>query len=122
MIKPNPISDMRSLSNRPFAELKQLAINTYGLPPETKCSKVELITYIIAQETFYKRIDHPTAGTTEKRSRYRLICNGWDSIDAEYYLMLTPDQVRLLDWCLIHNIVFSNVTIEEIHEVNWETP
>ena len=122
MITPKPISDMHNLSNRPFEELKQLAIDTYGLPSEAKCSKVELIIYIIAQETLHKRIDHPTAETTEKRSRYRLICNGWDSIDAEYYLMLTPDQVRLLDWCLIHNIVFSNVTIEEIHEVNWETP
>ena len=112
-MKINVIEMMHNLSNRKYEELYILASKEGVKVPTPTCSKVELITLIIAN-----RSEKGDSVLENSRRKYCLRCEDSDP----YYLKLTPDQYNLLDWCIRHEIWLPNAQVDELGDVEWETP
>lgn len=116
----NPINEMRRLSNKSFEELLRLAVTVCGLCADIKCSKIELITYIVAQECVHdniaEKIAHPEKNT--ERTRYRFL----EMDGTEYYVLLTPEQERFMRWNHDNGIDYDNIDIDVIEDIDWEAP
>ena len=116
----NPINEMRRLSNKSFEELKHLAIGVFGSFPDIKCSKVELITYIVAQEYVHdniaEKIAHPEKNSGRKKYQITTVDN------ETYYVKLTSEQTKFLEWCLENEVCFSDANARELEDIEWDTP
>ena len=116
----NPITEMRRLSNKSFEELMRFAVAVCGLIPDTRCSKIELITYIVAQECMHdsiaEKIAHPEKSAERTRYRFR------EMDGTEHYIMLTPEQERFMRWNRDNVIDYDNIDIDVIENIDWETP
>lgn len=119
----NPIDEMRRLSNKSYEELMRLAITNFGFCPNSKnCSKVEIITYIVAfsvlRDRFADEIAHPEKHKEEERTRVAL----YTEDNETYHLMLTREQMNFMDWCFENRIDFSGAGAQLVEEVEWEMP
>lgn len=116
----NPITEMRRLSDKSFEELLRFAVAVCGFIPDTKCSKIELITYIVAQEYMHdhiaERIAHPEMNT--ERTRYRFC----EMDDTVHYILLTPEQERFMKWNRDNAINYDNIEIDVVDDIEWEAP
>lgn len=118
----NPINEMRRLSSRSYDELLHDAITNYGFCPNgMRFSKVELITYIVAvaaiRDKFANRITHPEE-TTTNYTRYHIA----ETDGSEYYLRLTDEQTRFIEWNITHSIDYSRNDVDILEDIEWETP
>ena len=111
-MKINVIEMMHTLSNRKYEELYILASKEGIKVPTPSCSKVELITLIIANRACKE--DNPI----NERTRYRFReCDG-----TEHYVMLTPEQERFMRWNYDNYVDYDNMDIDVIEDIDWETP
>lgn len=112
-MKINVIETMHNLSKSKYEELYILASKEGVKVPTPTCSKVELITLIIAN-----RAEKGDSVFESNRRKYCLRCEDNDP----YYLNLTLDQYNFLNWCIRHEIWLPGAQVDEIGEVKWETP
>lgn len=101
------IKMMHSLYHLSFEELLTLSISE-GCQSCSKPSKVELITAIIANRAYTAQ---------EERRNFRL-----HTEDTTRYLRLTDEQAAMLDWCIDREINFYDAELEEMEDIQWETP
>lgn len=86
----------------------------------------DLIGKIIAYDAYYEGRDDAFNGRPSKiemankdnRRSYCLRCEDADP----YFLKLTLDQYNFLDWCIRNEVFLPHAEVDEIGEVNWETP
>ena len=86
----------------------------------------DLVGRIIAYDAYYEGRDDALNGRPSKiemnhkdeRRKYCLRCEDTDP----YFLKLTIDQYNLLDWCIRQEVYLPHAEVDEIGEVNWETP
>lgn len=116
----NPIKEMRRLSNSSFEELKRFAAVTCGLLPDTDCSKVELITYIVVHECMRDHMAETNTRPEKNSNRTRYRFRGMD--ETEHYVMLTPEQERFMRWNHDNGIDYDNIDIDIIEDIDWEAP
>lgn len=109
----NVIEMMHNLSNYKYEELYNLASEEEIKVPTPSCSKVELITLIIAS-----RVEKGDSVLERNRRKYCLRCKDADP----YYLNLTLDQYKLLNWCIFNEIYLPHAEVDEIGDIKWETP
>ena len=112
-MKINVIETMHNLSKSKYEELYILASKEGVKVPTPTCSKVELITIIITN-----RVAKGDSILENNRLKYCLRCEDV----GPYFLKLTPDQYNFLKWCIDNEINFPNAEVEEIGNVEWETP
>ena len=111
-MKNNVIEMMHTMSNRKYEELYILASKEGVKIPTPTCSKVELITLIIANHAYKEN------NPANERTRYRLReCDG-----TEHYVMLTPEQERFMQWSYNHYVNYCDMDIDVIESIDWETP
>lgn len=111
-MKINVIEMMHNLSDRKYEELCYCASKEGIKVPTPTCSKVELITLIIANRAYKEN------NFTNERTRYRLReCDG-----TEHYVMLTHEQERFMRWNHANYINYDNMDIDIIESIDWETP
>lgn len=86
----------------------------------------DLVGKIIAYDAYYEGRDDALNGRPSKvkmeykdnRRNYCLQCD-----DASpYFLKLTHDQCSLLDWCIRNGVYLPNAELNEIGDIEWETP
>ena len=112
-MKINVIEMMHNLSNHKYEELYHYASREGIEIPTPSCSKVELITLIIAN-----RAEKGDNILESNRRKYCLRCEESDP----YYLKLTKDQADLLEWAINQEIYLPNAELDEINEVVWMEP
>ena len=86
----------------------------------------DLVGRIIAYDAYYEGRDDALNGRPSKvemnrkdeRRRYCLRCEDSDP----YYLKLTIDQYNFLEWCIENDISLPGAQVDEIGDVEWETP
>jgi len=111
-MKINVIEMMHNLSNCKYEELCHFAFKEGIKIPTPTCSKVELITLIIANHAYKEN------NPANERTRYRLReCDG-----TEHYVMLTPEQERFMRWSHDHYVNYEDMDIDVIEDIEWETP
>ena len=89
-------------------------------------SKDDLIGKIIACDAYYEGRNDALNGRSPKieteykdnRRKYCLRCEDTDP----YYLKLTPDQYNLLNWCINQEVWLPHAEVDEMNEIEWETP
>jgi hypothetical protein len=111
-MKINVIETMHNLSKSKYEELYILASKEGVKVPTPTCSKVELITLIIANRA--ENGDNPI----NERTRYRF--REWDG--TEHYVMLTPEQERFMRWNHDNAVNYDRMDIDVIENIDWETP
>ena len=111
-MKINVIEAMHNLSKSKYEELYILASKEGVKVPTPTCSKVELITLIIANRACKE--DNPI----NERTHYRF--REYDG--TEHYVMLTPEQERFMRWNYDNAIDYDNMDIDVIEDIDWETP
>ena len=111
-MKNNVIEMMHTMSNRKYEELYILASKEGVKIPTPTCSKVELITLIIANRVYKEN------NPVNERTRYRL--REYDG--SEHYIMLTPEQERFMRWNHDNCVNYDNMDIDVIENIEWETP
>ena len=125
MLKMNYSDFKKKNYNQLIKECKRRGLYTFdskgnSLPAD------DLVGKIIACDAYYEGRDDALNGRSPKieteckdnRRKYCLRCEESDP----YYLKLTPDQYNLLDWCIHHAIWFPNAEVDELGDVEWETP
>lgn len=112
-MKINVIEMMHSLSHHKYEELYILASKEGVKVPTPSCSKIELITLIITN-----RAEKGDSVLESNRRKYCLRCEDTDP----YFLKLTLDQYNLLDWCIRNEIWLPHAEVDELSDVEWETP
>lgn len=111
-MKNNVIEMMHTMSNRKYEELYILASKEGVKIPTPTCSKVELITLIIANRATKDNNFVPD------RTRYRFC----EMDGTEHYIMLTPEQERFMRWNHDNAVNYANMDIDAIGDIDWETP
>ena len=113
---------MHTFSHYSFEDLKTIAEDECVTIPK-HVSKIELITLILAaraereaRASVYKMVKEESNYNNE-RGKYCL-----HTEDEKYYLRLTTEQVTMLDWCIDNRINFWGAELENVGEVDWETP
>ena len=86
----------------------------------------DLIGKIIAYDAYYEGRDdalngRPSKVEMERKDNRRKYCLRCEDADP-YFLKLTPDQYNLLDWCIRQEVYLPNAEVDEIGDVEWETP
>ena len=112
-MKVNVIEMMHNLSRYNYDELCHFASKEGIKIPIPSCSKVELITLIITN-----RVEKGDSIPKSNRRKYCLRCEDADP----YFLKLTSDQYNFLKWCIDNGIYLPNAEVEEIGDIEWETP
>ena len=112
-MKINVIEMMHILSKYSYEKLYISASKEGVKIPTPTCSKVELITLIIAN-----RIEKGDNVLESNRRKYCLRCEDTDP----YYLELTKEQYNLLNWCIRNEVWLPHAEIDEMNEIEWETP
>lgn len=113
---------MHKLSNMSYDELCRIATNNLGFCPNgRKYSKVEVITYIVAQMAIRDFFGDNLATTNEREHerKYYILEEMDDSI---HNVMLTKEQIDFMYWCQDKGINFSGITIDAWHNIEWEKP
>lgn len=87
----------------------------------------DLVGKIIAHDAYYEGRDDALNGRPSKvemnrKDDRRKYCLRIEDTNP-YYLKLTLDQYNFLNWCIQEELLFSpRAEIDEIGEINWETP
>ena len=89
-------------------------------------SAEDLVGKIIAHDAYYEGRDDALNGRPSKvkmehkdnRRKYCLRCEDTDP----YFLKLTLDQYNFINWCIANDISFLGTQVDEIGDVEWETP
>jgi len=86
----------------------------------------DLIGRIIAYDAYYEGRDDAINGRPSKvemghKDNRRKYCLRTDDSDS-YFLKLTIEQYNVLDWCIHNEIDLRSAEVDEIGEVEWETP
>ena len=86
----------------------------------------DLIGRIIAYDAYYEGRDdalngRPSKIETERKDNRRRYCLRCEDTDP-YYLKLTIDQYNLLNWCINQEVWLPHAEVDEIGEIEWETP
>lgn len=117
----NPIDEMHKLSNMSYDELCRIATNKLGFYPNgRKYSKVEVITYIVAQMAIRDYFGDNLATANEREHERK--CYVLDGEDGTYHVMLTKEQIDFMYWCADKEINFYDINIDEMHDIEWEKP
>lgn len=117
-MKINPVDMMHSLSNYSYEYLLDIAENEC-ISISKRPSKIELICIIITERVNRAAHSNDYSATKDSgRKKYQIT-----TVDNEsYYVKLTPEQVKFLDWCLDAEICFSDANAHELDDIEWETP
>lgn len=102
---------MHSLSNLSYNDLERICAME-GVCTSNCFSKVELITAIIVSRACKEN------KPINERTHYRL--REYDG--TEHYVMLTPEQERFMRWNYDNNISYVHIDIDNISNIDWETP
>lgn len=110
------VAMMRSLSNYSYQNLLLIA-HEEEVSVCNKFSKVELICAIVANRAAaFRCIDN--CAKSNGRDRYRIV-----TIDNEYYYVkLTPDQLKFVEWAIDNNVNFYDAECENVSDIKWEEP
>ena len=118
----NPIDEMHKLSNMSYDELIRLATNNLGFCPNgRKYSKVEVITYIVAQMAIRDYFGDNLATANEHEHERK--CYVLEEMDGSIHnLMLTKEQIDFMYWCRDKGVNFSGIGIDGWFNIEWEKP
>jgi len=118
----NPIDEMHKLSNMSYDELCRVATNKLGFCPNgRKYSKVEVITYIVAQMAIRDYFgDNLATANEHEHERRRFVLEERD--DTIHHVMLTKEQIDFMRWCEDKGINFYDIAIDEMYNIEWEKP
>jgi hypothetical protein len=129
MLKMNYSDFKKKNYNQLVKECERRGIYTFNSKGNS-LSAEDLVGKIIAHDAYYEGRDDALNGRPSKvkmeykdnhkdnRRKYCLRCEETDP----YFLKLTLDQYNLLDWCIRNGIYLPNAEIDEIGEIEWETP
>ena len=125
MLKMN-YSDFREKNyNQLIKECERRGIQHYDSKGNI-FSADDLVGRIIAYDAYYEGRDDALNGRPSKvemnrkddRRKYCLRCENADP----YFLKLTHDQYNFLKWCIDNGIYLPNADVDELGDVEWETP
>jgi hypothetical protein len=125
MLKMNYSDFKKKNYNQLVKECERLGIYTFN-SKGSSLSAEDLVGKIIAHDAYYEGRDDALNGRPPKieidrkdnRRKYCLRCEDTDP----YFLKLTIDQYNFLNWCIEHDISLVGAQVNEIGDVEWETP
>lgn len=118
----NPIDEMHKLYKMSYDELCRIATNKLGFCPNgRKYSKVEVITYIVAQMAIRDYFGNNLATANEHGHERK--CYVLEEMDGSIHnLMLTKEQIDFMYWCRDKGVNFSGIDIDGWFNIEWEKP
>lgn len=125
MLKMNYSDFKKKNYNQLVKECDRRGIYTFNSKGNS-LSADDLVGKIIAHDAYYEGRDDALNGRPSKiemghkdnRRKYCLRCEDADP----YFLKLTPDQYNFLNWCIRNGIYLPNAEVDELGDVEWETP
>lgn len=124
MLKMN-YSDFKGKNyNQLIKECERRGISTFNYKGMS-LSADDLVGKIIAHDAYFEGRNDALNGRSPKieeksnnRRKYCLRCEDTDP----YFLKLTLDQYGFLNWCIENDISLPGAQVDEIGDVEWETP
>lgn len=117
------INEMRTLSNLSYEELCEIAVKENSPVGMLRPSKVEIITAIIAGRVIAYmdwRDDFAQRMVNKSNSRAKYCIE--DQFGNRYYVELTDEQIRFMNWCHANEINLGDCDLYEMGVVEWEAP